>query len=218
VSEFSLEGPEIKPASGGKAKQLVILLHGLGADGNDMIDLAPAFARNLPDAHFISPNAPFPCDMAPFGFQWFSLVSYTPDAMFEGAKIAEPILNNFIDEQLERFGLEDKDLALVGFSQGTMMSLHTSIRRKKPCAGVLGYSGALLDYEPLADIVLSKPPVCLVHGMADPVVPFAALEYAYQGLNAVDIPVEQHARPMLPHGIDPEGIEIGRKFLKRVFG
>ena len=217
MSKIDLSGPEREPVSGKNPKQLVLLLHGLGADGNDMIDLAPEFAEVLPDAHFISPNAPFPCDMAPFGFQWFSLMSYTAEKMLEGARTAEPILNDFIDESLKRFGLKDKDCALVGFSQGTMMSLHVSIRREKPLAGVLGYSGALVEPPSLKDEVKTKLPICLIHGAMDPVVPFMAMEKAANALNSVGMDVETHSRPMLPHGIDMDGINIGKKFLKKIF-
>lgn len=212
-----LHGPELKPKSGNKPKQLVILLHGLGSDGKDLIGLAPEFAKVLPDAHFISPNAPFNCDMSPFGYQWFSLMSWKAESMLEGAKEAAPILNNFIDEKLKEFGLGDKNLALVGFSQGTMMALHVALRRPKPCAGVIGYSGALLESEDMAEEVKSTPKICLVHGMMDPVVPFISMDKARKKLEELGAEVETTARPMLPHGIDPEGMDAGKSFLKKIF-
>jgi phospholipase/carboxylesterase len=212
-----LHGPEMAPASGGKPKQLVILLHGLGSDGADLISLAPEFADTLPDAQFLSPNAPFPCDMAPFGYQWFSLLSYDPQAMLKGAELAAPILNHYIDAQLKRFRLKDENLAFIGFSQGTMMALYVTLRRPNACAGVLGYSGALLDANPTDKIVKSKPEICLVHGMADPVVPFMALGNAERGLKAAGVPVTIHGLPMLAHNIDHRCLEIGRKFLASVF-
>ncbi len=212
-----LSGPELPPASGGKPKQLVILLHGLGSDGDDLIGLAPEFAEILPDAQFLSPNAPFRCDMSPFGYQWFSLLSYDPQAMQKGAEHAAPILNHFIDASLERFKMKDSQLALVGFSQGTMMSLYVGLRRAQACAGILGYSGALLDSPLKESVVKSRPEICLVHGMADPVVPFMALDNAVRNLEAADVPVESHPLSMLAHGIDQRCIEIGRSFLKRVF-
>ena len=212
-----LSGPEIKPASGKKAKQLVIFLHGLGADGNDLISLTDEFADTLPDAHFVSPNAPFPCDMAPYGYQWFSLMDRDHDRVLEGIKIAAPILNEFIDEKLSELGLTDKDCALIGFSQGTMTSLYVSTRRNKPCAGVLGYSGALFGADILKKEIKSRPPVCLVHGDDDMVVPFESLGHATQVLTLNGIDVEAHGRPGLGHGIDFEGIKIGKKFLKKCF-
>ena len=212
----NLSGPEYAPSSGGKAKQLVILLHGLGSDGNDLISLAPEFSKVLPDTHFISPNAPFPCDMSPFGYQWFSLMSWDPEYMYKGANDAAPILNHFIDQCLERFNLPDKKLAFVGFSQGTMMSLNVALRRAKPCAGIVGYSGALLRPEKMANEIKSRPPICLIHGMADPVVPFVAMSNAEKSLKEMGINVQAHARPSLPHGIDNEGINIGKEFLSSV--
>ncbi len=216
MNDKILSGAELAPKSG-NAKQLIILLHGFGSDGNDLIDFAPAFAEALPDAHFISPNAPFPCEMSPSGYQWFSLETYEPSSMHKGASKAAPILNKFIDDKLEELGLNDNYLALIGFSQGTMMSLFVSLRREKQCAGVLGYSGALLDFEPLEDIVKSKPPICLIHGEMDSVVPFAALAHAEDKLSEIDIVAETHSRNMLAHGIDPEGINIGKGFLNRAF-
>ena len=145
-----LSGPSRPPASGGKPRRLVILLHGLGADGNDLIGLAPYWARLLPDAEFVSPNAPFPCDMAPYGYQWFSSQDRSPEAVLGGVRAAAPILDAFIDEALEQRGLGSGELALVGFSQGTMMSLFVGLRRAEPVAGIVGFSGRLLAPELLA--------------------------------------------------------------------
>lgn len=205
--------PEQAPASGGKPKQLVILLHGVGSNGQDLFSLVPEFAALLPDAHFISPDAPFPCDMAPMGYQWFSLMDRDMQTMLSGLNTVEPLLNDFMDAQLERFDLSPDKLALIGFSQGTMTSLHVSLRRKEPIAGILGYSGALLAMPESP----TKFPICLVHGTQDPVVPFAAMEQASVALQADGVEVETHAREGLPHGIDPEGVEIGKRFLQRIF-
>ena len=167
----ALSGPSRPPASGGKPRRLVILLHGLGADGNDLIGLAPYWARLLPTAEFVSPNAPFPCDIAPYGYQWFSSQDRTPGAALAGVRAAAPILDAFIDESLKERGLGEDDLALVGFSQGTMMSLYVGLRRSRPVAGIVGFSGRLLAPELLADERRSRPRVLLVHGTNDPLVP-----------------------------------------------
>lgn len=212
-----INGPELASESG-ETKQLIVLLHGLGADGRDLIGLAPEFADTFPDAHFISPNAPSPCDMAPYGYQWFSLQDRNPDVMHAGAKQAAPVLNAFLDAQLARFGLSDDKMALIGFSQGTMMSLYTALRRPREVAGILGYSGALLGGDVLEKEIHSRPHVCLVHGTSDMVVPFAALEHAESVLELYDVPVEAHARPGLGHNLDQEGIAIGIDFLSRRFG
>src|SRR5271165_6208655 len=177
-----LSGPARPPASGGKPKQLVILLHGLGADGNDLIGLASYWAPLVPEAEFVSPNAPFPCDMAPYGFQWFSAQDRSPPAVLAGVRAAAPILDGFIDEALAERGLDDRDLALVGFSQGTMMSLYVGLRRARPAAGIVGFSGRLLAPELLAGELRSRPPVLLVHGTEDPLVSYDSMTAAQKAL------------------------------------
>ncbi len=212
---FDLEGPSFGPAAGGKPRRLVLLLHGLGADGNDLIGLAPYFAQALPDCAFVSPHAPFPCDMAPYGRQWFSLQDRSPETVLAGVQAAAPILDGFISAERDRLGLADRNVALLGFSQGTMMSLYVALRRPQPLAGIVGYSGALVAPHLLATEVKAKPPVLLVHGNADQVVPFQAMDSAARALKGVGVAVETLPRPGLPHSIDDEGIEAGIDFLSR---
>jgi phospholipase/carboxylesterase len=214
----TLSGPSHPPASGGVPRRLVILLHGLGADGSDLIGLAPFLSRILPDAELLAPDAPFPCDMAPYGRQWFSLQDRSPAAMLAGLRAAAPILDGFIDAALAERGLAERDLALLGFSQGTMMALGVGLARARPVAGILGFSGALIGAERLAAELRSRPPVMLIHGEADPVVPFQALALARAALEGAGIPVETIARPGLEHGIDEEGMKAGARFLKSVLG
>ena len=211
-----LSGPSRAPASGGKPKRLVILLHGLGADGNDLIGLAPYWAPLLPDAEFLSPNAPFPCDMAPYGFQWFSSQDRSPAAVLAGVRAAAPILDAFIDEALAARGFGDGDLALVGFSQGTMMSLFVGLRRARPVAGILGYSGRLLAPELLTSELRSRPRTFLVHGTEDPLVAYASLAAAETALTGAGVPVETLSCPGIGHSIDEEGLRRGGQFLKDV--
>jgi phospholipase/carboxylesterase len=213
-----LDGPMLAPADGVKPGRLVILLHGVGADGHDLIGLAPYFQIVLPDALFVSPNAPYPFDMAPFGYQWFSLKDMSPPARLAGCQRAAPILDRFIDDKLAESGLSEADAALVGFSQGAMMALYVGLRRRRPLAGIVGYSGMLVGRELLADAIRSRPPVLLVHGDADQVVPVAALDDAVEGLTAVGVDVRHARRPGLPHGIDDEGIRLGMQFLAERFG
>jgi len=212
-----LHGPTQEPASGGPAKQLVILCHGVGADGNDLIGLAPYFARVLPDAKFMAPNAPYQFDMAPFGYQWFSIMD--PDAdRLPGVLSAAPILEAFIDAQLAAHGLNESELALVGFSQGTMMSLHVGLRREKQLAGIAGYSGRLIASHLLADEIKSKPPILLMHGDADDVVPFESLAEAVTALEGAGLTVQHESRPGLGHGLDDRCIMLGMAFLAECFG
>jgi phospholipase/carboxylesterase len=211
-----LTGPSRPSLSGDKPRRLVILLHGLGADGNDLIGLQQYWGRVVPDAEFISPNAPFPCDMAPYGYQWFSVQDRTPEAVLAGVRAAAPSLDGFIDEELQKRGLTESDTALVGFSQGTMMSLYIGLRRAKPLAGILGYSGRLIAPELLASELRSRPPVLLVHGTHDPLVPFESLAHAEAALKTAGVPVETLACPGIEHSIDPEGLQRGGAFLKQV--
>lgn len=201
----------------GRASVLVLLLHGLGVDGNDLIGLAPLFARVLPDAAFVSPHAPFPCDMAPFGFQWFSFQDRDPHAILGGVRAAAPHLDAFIDRELDRHKLTDDRLALVAISQGTMMALHVALRRERPCAAIVGYSGMLIAPETLAAEIRCHPPVLLVHGTADAIVGFEAMAAAQAGLEAAGVSVRSHARPGLGHGIDEEGIRLGAAMLRDRF-
>ncbi len=209
-----LSGPSFPPQAGGPPRQLVVLLHGVGADGQDLIGLAPALARHLPHAAFAAPDAPFPCDLAPYGRQWFSLQDRRPAALLPGLDAAAPLLDAFLDGLLEAHRLEDSRLALVGFSQGAMLALHAAPRRPRAMAAVLGYSGALVGGERLAAEARSKPPTMLIHGTEDDVVPFAALAAAISALRAAGFPVRSLRRHGLGHAIDAEGVQAGGRFLE----
>lgn len=214
---LELKGPDLKPRSGGKPKQLVVLLHGYGSNGDDLIGLAPYFAQALPEAEFLSPNAPFPCELAPFGYQWFGFEDRSEAMLLGGARLAGEILERFLDVELAARDLVDRDLALVGFSQGTMMSLHVALRRPNAIAGVLGYSGSLIAPEVLAEEIKSKPRVLLVHGTADQVVPYEAMARASSALQSLGVPVTTESRPGLVHSIDEVGIQKGILFLRQCF-
>lgn len=208
-----IDGPRRGTASGAAPSSLVVFLHGLGADGADLIALADPLAQVLPDTEFVSPDAPFPCDMAPMGRQWFSLQERSGEALLAGARHAAPFVDALLDAELARTGLAADRLALVGFSQGTMMSLYCALRRPQAVAGVVGFSGILIAPENLPAEIVSKPPVLLVHGTDDPVVPFAAMAAAEAGLRAAGVQVSSHARPGLPHGIDPGGLQLAAQAL-----
>ncbi len=213
----TLDGPRLPPASGGAAKQLVVFLHGYGADGNDLIGLGREWARALPNAAFVSPNAPEPCGMAPMGRQWFDLTFRDPNEIARGVAKAGPVLDAFLDAELKRLGLPPRALALVGFSQGTMLALAVGLKRKPAPAAIVGYSGALATAEALPDNPGAAPAVLLVHGDMDEVIPLDAMLIAREQLAQAGLPVEWHVAEGIGHGIDGEGLRLGGAFLKQAF-
>jgi len=219
---MTLDGPRLVPRSG-KARQLVVFLHGYGADGNDLIDIGGQWQALLPDAAFVSPHAHEPLPGAPFGRQWFGLTFRVPGERWRGVEAARPVLDAFLDQELAHHGLTDRDLALVGFSQGTMMALHTGLRRKSALAGIVGYSGILVTPEDEPPTVMAadlgpRPPVLLIHGDRDPVIPPEALAFSVEALKALDVPVGAHMSRGIGHGIDGAGLRLGAEFLVQAFG
>lgn len=212
-----LDGPRLAPAGGGPARQLVVLLHGVGADGTDLAGLAPIWAQNLPEAAFVAPDAPFPCDMAPYGRQWFSLADRDPQRMAAGVRAVAPAVEAFLAEELARLGLPPDALALMGFSQGAMTALHVGLRGAVPPAAILAYSGALLAPDTLGAELRARPPVLIVHGEADEVVPAWAGRFAESALHEAGVPTEAVVIPGLGHGIDGAGLAAGARLLGRVF-
>lgn len=225
-SPIPLDGPRIAPASG-KATHLVVLVHGYGADGQDLIGLAPHWQRLLPGAAFAAPNAPERIPGMPWGYQWFSLSRYDPDMlrrdpahapgvyqeMHEGALRAAAPLETFIDTELARTGLGPERLALVGFSQGTMMALQVGLRRAVAPAAIVGFSGALIGADRLPAEITARPPVLLIHGDQDEIVPVEALQAALNGLGTAGVTARWHVCAGMGHGIDQEGLALAGRFL-----
>jgi len=214
-----LDGPRLAPKSG-SARQLVVFLHGYGADGNDLIEIGKAWQNLLPNAAFVAPHAPRPCGQAPMGREWFPLTFRNPDERWYGVNAAAPVLERFLDAELARQKLPPSTLALVGFSQGTMMALHVGLRRKTAPAAIVGYSGMLVlkgdsDVEGYAPQVTARPPVLMIHGDADELIPAEALFHSTQTLAAFGVPVEWHLSQGVGHGIDGEGLRHGGEFLAR---
>jgi len=217
-----LDGPRLAPR-GGQAKRLVVFLHGYGADGNDLIEIGRAWQPLLPDTAFVSPHAPEPCGQAPMGRQWFDLFTRSINERWDGARKAAPVLERFLDAELARHKLPPQALALVGFSQGTMMSLHVGLRRAVPPVAIVGYSGLFVIPDGAEPAVVkgeikARPPVLLVHGDQDELIPPQALFQSAQDLAALEVPVEWHMSSGIGHGIDQEGLRHGGEFLARRFG
>ncbi len=205
------------PPAGGNAHKLVVFLHGYGADGKDLIDLANPFGMALPNASFISPDAPHPCAMSPQGRQWFPI-----EEIPKGAIKASLGLLDLIENEAKKLDLTFKDVILIGFSQGAMMSMQCLLINNKQLGAVIGYSGALRqeNIDAANDKILngkhkfSDTPILLVHGEQDEVVPFQSLERSKNLLNNIGFNTQTLSRQNLAHGIDPEGISKGMEFLK----
>lgn len=206
-----------KAARSGKATSIVVFVHGYGADGADLLGLGDALAPHLPGAVFVAPDAPQPCIGNPFGFQWFPipwLDGSSEEAAREGMAASVGMLNDFLDARLAEEGLGPEAMALVGFSQGAMMSLHVAPRRAAAVAGVVAISGRLLVPELLAAEAVVKPPVLLVHGDQDPVVPFQDMGLAGDALVAAGFETYGHVMEGTGHGIAPDGLGVTLQFLK----
>lgn len=211
-----LDGPRLSPLSGEPARRLVIILHGYGADGADLIELGRAWAEALPETAFVAPNAPDVCDIWAAGRQWFALTMRDPSEYWRGVVAARPVLDEFIDAELARHGVSEAETALVGFSQGAMMALHAGLRRKKRLAGIAAYSGLLAGPEFVAEEAASRPPILLVHGEEDDVVPAWHRANAQAALEEAGFDVSSHGIEGLGHGIDQTATQLGAAFLRRV--
>jgi phospholipase/carboxylesterase len=208
-----LEGPSHGPHNGGKPGHLVVLLHGYGADGNDLIGLAPVLAPLMPDVVFHAPNAPYRCEGNPMGYQWFGIARLDPHVAAQGVRAAAPFVDAFLDDTMAKYGLDESKTALVGFSQGTMMSLHVGLRRDKSLAGIVGFSGMLAGPETLGAEIKTRPPVLLLHGNSDEMLPHTLSERAAEVLRQHGVAVQLHIAEGVGHGIDQTGLSYAARFL-----
>lgn len=214
---IKLDGPSHGPEAGGRPGHLVLLLHGYGADGNDLIGLAPVLAPLMPDVVFHAPNAPYPCEGNPMGYQWFGISRLDPQVTAAGVRAAAPFVDAFLDEKLAQYGLDESKTVLVGFSQGTMMALHVGLRLTKQLAGIVGFSGMLAAPESLKAEIKTRPPVLLLHGDSDEMLPHVLTERAAEALRQNDVPVRTHIAPGVGHGIDQTGLSQAAHFLLDAF-
>jgi phospholipase/carboxylesterase len=223
----ALDGPRL-PAIAGRTSELVVFLHGYGADGNDLIELGRQWRALMPGAAFVAPHAPERCTASPMGRQWFALSSRAPDdpagaaERWDGAVKARGAIDAFLDAELERVGLEESRLALVGFSQGSMMALHVGLRRSRAPGAILGFSGLLIAPERLSETSArhqrgATPPILLIHGDQDPLIPYEAMFIAADALAAASIPTQWHLSMGIGHGIDAGGLRHGGLFLANAF-
>ncbi|MCA0246020.1 MAG: dienelactone hydrolase family protein [Proteobacteria bacterium] len=212
-----LDGPRHGPQGGGKPGHLVVLLHGYGADGNDLIGLAPLLGQLMPDVVFHAPNAPQPCEGNPFGYQWFGISRLDPAIALAGVRTAAPLLDAYLDETMAAYGLDESKTVLVGFSQGTMMALHVGLRRQKQLAGIIGFSGMLAGAELLQSELQNRPPVLLIHGDSDEMLPHTLTQRAAAALTGEGLQVGVHIAPGVGHSIDETGLQLAARFLLNVF-
>ncbi len=213
IENLPLKTLKFSPISGNNPNSIVIFLHGFGSNARDLISLAPEMAKDLPDTIFLSVDAPEACDMAPSGYQWFSLQDRDPENVLKGLKSTQPIITEYINKIKEMFQIENNKIAFVGFSQGTMTALYNALYFPDKLAAVLGYSGALYIEKDKAQ-KLTNLPIMLVHGTIDEVVPFEFMTMAKTILDENGIDIKTIARPNLGHSIDELGLKFGIEFLK----
>ncbi|MGJ8528902.1 alpha/beta hydrolase [Maritalea sp.] len=212
-----LFGPKLEPANGNPANKLVILLHGYGSDGKDLIGLGDFWAQGFPDVEFLAPNAPEPCSVNPFGFEWFHLDLERGDTNYEaGAEQAYPLIRDYVLQRTADAGLKLSDVVLGGFSQGAMMALYAGLRFEEPLAGILAFSGKLVDADGIGDELESTPPVCLIHGEDDDVVPVQGSLEAQEALEQFYVNVSLKVSQKTGHSIAMDGLEFATGFLTHV--
>ena len=210
-----VNGASLQPLSGSPPKHIILLLHGYGSSGADLIAMAPHWRQSLPDTLFLAPNAP---QRAGSGYQWWPLQNFTPQAVAAGAALAAPAIDAFIDRKLGQYGLSEAEMAIVGFSQGTMMALQVGLRRPIAPAAIVGYSGMFVGAGDLAHQNLPKPPVLLVHGSTDSVIPVTALHTAKAALDKLGITAATHVSAGLGHSVDLAGLRLGLEFIAKGLG
>ena len=209
----TLSGPMLPPKSGGQPRQLMVLLHGYGADGQDLISLGSQWRDLWPDMLFVSPNAPDVCDQMPSGYQWFPVGGPLPIRRVEGVEAARPVIVNFLIDLWGQTGISPANTVLAGFSQGAMMALHVGTSLDQTLAGIVAFSGAYVPFSDRGSHKFAKPPVALIHGDMDGVVDTDLSRQAATALMADGFDVTLHISPGVAHGISPDGLDFTTAFL-----
>ena len=215
MTSYILDVTSISPLSKNKPKQVVVLCHGYGGDGRDISTLANNWQRFLPEAIFLCPNAPEICTVNPQGYQWFDLSSDKEEVILEKSLVAEAKLNIFLDQVLDNFQLDSNNLALVGFSQGCMISIQIALKKKKKINCLIGYSGKIINQKHLSGNINSKPKIFLMHGANDTIVSSTHLLEAKEYLTKHGLKVKTKIFKDCEHKIPVEGISLGLSFLRK---
>ena len=215
MTKYDLEVVSILPLSKTKPKQAIILCHGYGGDGRDISMLATNWQRFLPEAVFLCPNAPEVCAVNAQGYQWFDLSSDKEEVILEKSLVAETKLNTFLDQVLDNFQLATNNLALVGFSQGCMMSIQIALKKKKQISCLVGYSGKVINQKHLSNNINSKPKIFLMHGANDIIVSPTYLLEAKEYLVSHGLKIKTKMLKDCEHKISVEASSLGLKFLKK---
>ena len=215
MTSYNLEVTTIAPLSKQKPKQLIVLCHGYGGDGRDISALASNWQRFLPEAIFLCPNAPEICEINPQGYQWFDLSTDKEEVILEKSLVAEAKLNTFLDQILDNFQLRENNLALVGFSQGSMMVVQVALKKKEQINCLIGYSGKVMNQKHLSNHIKSKPKIFLMHGANDSIVSATNLLAAKEYLTNHGINIKTKLFKDCEHRIPTEGSSLGLKFLKK---
>jgi phospholipase/carboxylesterase len=210
---MSLSYEQLEPDSQ-QVKKIVILSHGYGADCKDLLSIAEHWKRFLPDCLFVCPNAPTVCQINPSGYEWFDLMQTSQEKILEEFEVSLKKFIQFMETLLEKYNLEEKDIFLMGFSQGTMMSLQIALTCKTKIAGVLGYSGKIFNIPFLESKIISKPPIVLFHGNMDDIIPLEEMYETYEFLKKNSFTVENKIFENCGHSITPEGLSLGLNFIK----
>ncbi|MCP5322870.1 MAG: dienelactone hydrolase family protein [Candidatus Paracaedibacteraceae bacterium] len=211
-----LTGPIQRTKMDTPPEQLFFLLHGWGADGANLLDIALSLSHDFPHAEFHLPNAPLTCEASENGYQWFSLSDESTSALLQAAESTASIVENYIREKTKQAQLDHTKVVLLGFSQGAMLAKHLALTRPNLCNVVAAYSGKLIDVP--ENMIADRVPMILIHGDEDIIIPVEAMVESYNILKELEFPVDAYRMVDLGHGINQAGLELGHQFIKKHLG